>query len=318
MEFPGFYGNEQLKQNLSAAVDRGQASHFYLISGPAGSGKKTLSRLLCAALLCRASGSKPCGTCSQCRKVLGDSHPDLITVDDTEHKNVSVAIIRQARADLFVQPNEGTKKIYFVPRGQDLGIPSQNALLKVLEEPPAYGVFLILTENPERLLPTVRSRCVELKLQPLERNLLLTLLRKEFPTATPESLEGAVRRSGGWLGRARELLSGGETWLPQVRSFADAYGRQDRLALLELLVSMEKLKRDQVIPILEQWQELLSAALLCREGLPSADPVSNALAGSRTARALHHGIETLTRAISLLQGNIAPGAVCGNLVWQLS
>lgn len=82
MEFPGFWGNEQLKANLSAAVDRRRTAHFYLISGPRGSGKRTLARLLAAALLCRDAHSRPCGRCSQCRKVLNGSHPDLITVDD--------------------------------------------------------------------------------------------------------------------------------------------------------------------------------------------------------------------------------------------
>ena len=105
MEFPGFYGNEQLKANLSVAIDRGQSGHFYLISGPAGSGKKTLAGILMAALLCSSPGYRPCGTCNPCRKVLSGNHPDLITVDDDEHKTIPVALIRQARSDLFIRPN---------------------------------------------------------------------------------------------------------------------------------------------------------------------------------------------------------------------
>ena len=207
MEFPGFYGNEQLKSNLSAALDRQRPAHFYLISGPKGSGKHTLARLLSAALLCRSSGKRPCGICNQCHKALTGSHPDLITVDDTEHKTVPVAVIRQAREDLFIRPNEAERKIYFVPRAQDLGLPGQNALLKVLEEPPAYGVFLLLTDNPDKLLPTVRSRCTELKLQPLSRDILLENLRKARPDASPDAVAGAAARSGGWLGQALELLA---------------------------------------------------------------------------------------------------------------
>lgn len=318
MNFPGFYGNEQLKQNLSAAIDRGQASHFYLISGPAGSGKRTLARLLFQALMCRSEGSKPCGTCSQCRKVLNGTHPDIYTVTDAEHQVIAVDAARNARTDLFIRPNEGARKIYYVPTNQEMNAASQNALLKVLEEPPAYGVFVILSENPDQLLPTVRSRCVELKMRPLEKSLLQARLQEEFPDKTPQELDAAIRRGGGWLGKTRELLSESGGWLPQSRSFAVAYGKQDRLALLELLVSMEKLKRDQLIPILKQWQELLTAALLCREGLPSPDSVSNTLAESRTALALNQGIQTLSRAVVLLQGNVSPGAICGNLVWQLS
>ncbi len=317
MEFPGFYGNEQLKKNLSAAIDRRQAGHFYLISGPAGSGKRTLARVLSAALLCAGSGTKPCCTCNQCRKALSGNHPDLITVDDEEHKTIPVALIRQARSDLFIRPNEGTKKIYYVPRGQDLGIPGQNALLKVLEEPPSYGVFLLLTDNPDKLLPTVRSRCTELKLQPLTPDILKTQLNEAFPQADPQAVQAAILRSGGWLGQARELLSSGNIWLPETVSFAGIYGQKDHLSLLRLLVPMEKLKRDQLIPILSQWRELLSSALLCRSGLPPLDPVSRTLAAGRTPRELTQAIDALDLGLRRLEGNISPGAVCGALVWQL-
>lgn len=317
MEFPGFYGNEQLKANLSASLDRQRTAHFYLISGPKGSGKHTLARLLSAALLCRDAERKPCGTCGQCRKALSGNHPDLITVDDAEHKTVPVSVIRQAREDLFIRPNEGSRKIYFVPRGQDLGLPGQNALLKVLEEPPAYGVFLLLTDNPDKLLPTVRSRCTELKLQPLSRPLLVEKLRQAHPGAASDTIGGAAARSGGWLGQALELLEAGGGWLQQTMDFADAYGRRDHLALLRLLVPMEKLKRDQLIPILTQWRELLAASLTCRSGLPPLDTLSQSLAVSRTSSALAQAVEDLSQAIALLDDNISPGAVCGSLLWQL-
>lgn len=141
MEFPGFLGNDQLKASLSAAVDRQRAAHFYLLSGPSGAGKRTLARLLAAALLCRDPHRRPCGRCGPCRKVLAGTHPDFITVDDPDRKTVSVETVRRAREDLFIRPNEGDRKIYYVPRAQDLGLPGQNALLKVLEEPPPMACF---------------------------------------------------------------------------------------------------------------------------------------------------------------------------------
>ena len=188
MGFEGLLGNDQLKENLLAARRKNRLSHFYLLSGPRGSGKHTLANLLAAAILCKEPDG-PCGVCRSCRKVLSGSHPDYITIDDPTKKTVPVDLIREARADIFVRPNESDRKIYLFPRAQDMGIPGQNALLKVLEEPPSYGVFLLLTDNPEKLLPTVRSRCTELKLLPLQEDTLCRQLEKEFPDVEPDSVE---------------------------------------------------------------------------------------------------------------------------------
>ena len=113
-----------------------------------------------------------------------------MTVEDPEHKNVAVKIIREFREDVFIRPNESDHKIYLLP--QEMGIEGQNALLKILEEPPHYGVFILLTDNPEKLLPTVRSRCTELALQPLEPELLRRTLEKEFPDTPADSIRAAA------------------------------------------------------------------------------------------------------------------------------
>ena len=156
MDFTGFLGNDAVKARLSGAFASGRVAHSYLLCGPAGSGKHTLTRILSAAMQCEGrSGKIPCGVCSGCRKALEGVHPDIITVDDPDHKAMTVDPIRAARSDMFIRPNEGKRKIYIIPRGQDMNESAQNALLKILEEPPDYGVFLILSTNAERLLPTL-------------------------------------------------------------------------------------------------------------------------------------------------------------------
>ena len=146
MDFGQFLGNDTLKAQLSAAIDAQRLTHCYLLSGPKGSGKHTLAQLLMAAMECTAD-QRPCGRCSQCRKALQGIHPDIAVVDDTSRKTIPVDLIRQVCSDAYIRPNEGRRKIYLLPRAQDLGLPGQNALLKILEEPPEAVTFLLLCEN---------------------------------------------------------------------------------------------------------------------------------------------------------------------------
>lgn len=316
MSFETLLGNEQLKSNLSRSLGAGHVSHFYLISGPLGSGKRTLAKLLGAAILCQGA-RRPCLACHACRKVMADAHPDFITVDDPEKKTVPVELIRQARGDMYVQPNEADYKIYLFPRAQDMGLPGQNALLKVLEEPPAYGVFLLLTDNPNKLLPTVRSRCVELKLQPLEEGVLLERLGRDFPQASQEELRAAVSRSGGFLGQAKALLESGQSVGPQTELLLQALETRDHVLLLQALVPMEKWKREALTDTLNEWLELAENALFSRSGLDTVSPHARRLAAARTNIQLNALITHLQKAVAYTQSNVSPGAVCGYLEWEL-
>lgn len=314
MGFEALLGNERLKENLINSLHRDRLSHFYLISGPEGSGKHTLARLLAAALMC-TGGNRPCRRCESCRKVLDNVHPDFITVEDPEHKNVAVKIIRQVRDDVFVRPNESALKIYFLP--QSLGVEGQNALLKILEEPPAYGVFILLTDNSEKLLPTVRSRCVELKLQPLPAQVLRKALQAEFPEADSAAVDAAISRSGGYLGQAKAMLSGEQSQVRQTLDVVQAFCAWDSLLLTQTLVSMEKWKREQLIDVLQQWLAIWEEALACRSGMAALSPLSARLAAQRSAAQLSEAARNLQKAIEYAQSNVSPAAVCGWLTWAL-
>ena len=316
MGFETLLGNEQLKQNLTESLAKGRISHFYLISGPEGSGKHTLAKLLAAAILCRGK-RKPCGACDPCRKVFSGNHPDFITVDDPEKKTVTVDLIRQARSDIYVQPNESDHKIYLFPRAQDMGLPGQNALLKVLEEPPKYGVFLLLTDNPDKLLPTVRSRCTELKMLPLSEEVLRRQLRQDRPEASEEDISAAMMRSGGFLGQARQLLEEGGNLPQQTEGFLEAFGKKDALLLTQVLTPMEKWKRDALAEILQQWIELLESALASRSGIHAISARARELSRLRTAPELYRAVGKLKQALEYTLSNVSPAAVCGWLTWEL-
>ena len=315
MGFEALLGNQRIKENLQSSFAKNRVPHFFLLCGPRGSGRHTLARLLTAALMC-TDADRPCGRCEGCRKVLGGIHPDFITVDDPEKKNVPVDLVREARADIYIQPNEGQRKVYLFPRAQDMLPPSQNALLKILEEPPSYGVFILITDNAEKLLPTVRSRCTELTLLPLTEKELKIELAHRFPNASADALGAAISRSGGYLGQAIELLEGREE--PQQTSdFATAFATRNALGLTMVLTPMEKWKRDQLLPVMEQWVSLLEESLACRAGGRAISELSRSISAGRSAADILAAIRQLQKCIEYAQGNVSPAAVCGYLQWAL-
>lgn len=315
MNLQGFLGNEQLKIRLSAMFSQKKIPHCILLSGPEGSGKRTLSKLLAAAMQCTDSGMVPCRVCSQCHKALNNSHPDIIYVDDEDHKTIPVSLVREICADVYIRPNEGNRKIYVFPYAEKLSVAGQNTLLKVLEEPPAYAVFLLLASNPGILLPTVRSRCAEAHLSPLSPELMLRELHDRCPGHTESDYQLAA--STGYLGQAVARLEQ-PLYSPQTAAFAEAFAARNSLQLLELLVPMEKWKRDQILPELQAWEALLTEALsarYCRQ--PVSDQIRN-IQGSRTAPEILRAIEDIRTAEIYCNANVGTAAICGSLAVKLS
>lgn len=314
MGFESLLGNARLKENLAAGAGQGKSSHCYLISGPAGSGKKTLARLLAAAIQCKEP-QKPCLTCAHCRKVMANTHPDVITVTDPKHTKILVEQVRQIREDLFIRPNEGDKKIYIF--AQDIRDEGWNALLKVLEEPPSHGVFLLLTEHPEQILTTVRSRSTELRMQALPEDILRQALRREFPEADSQTLEAAIFRSGGYLGQAKKYLSDGTGLSQQTLDFCQSFTAADPLQLQQVTVPMEKWKRDKLIPELTVWLEMVQQALLYRSGVQAVLPLAREMALARQPEELLEAAKHLRKSIDYAQANVNCATVMCHLFWAL-
>ena len=147
--------------------------HAYILSGSREATSRK-AREMAAEALCEGSGTRPCRNCRHCRKVFHGPfpgiHPDVTAVErglnskGTLRQELVVDQIRAVGADAAVLPNEAEGKVYILPEADTLNLSAQNAFLKLLEEPPAYVTFLLCAENPERLLPTVRSRCAELRM----------------------------------------------------------------------------------------------------------------------------------------------------------
>ena len=167
--FNDILGHEQIKDHFRNAVQTGKVSHAYILSGEAGMGRKSLANAFALNLLCEKGLPDPCMQCHACKQVLAGSHPDLIYVIHEKPASIGVDDIREQINDtILVRPYSSYYKIYIVDEAEKMTVQAQNALLKTIEEPPSYAVILLLTTNPDAFLPTILSRCVQLKLKPLK------------------------------------------------------------------------------------------------------------------------------------------------------
>ena len=205
-------GNEKNLQHLSDAHRLGKLSHAYIISGPKGSGKKSLAQYIAAALLCDERPDPkegPCGKCPSCIKAKTDNHPDIIHVVHEKPGLISVSEIRQQVVDdIAIKPYYGPYKIYIISDSQYMNEFGQNSLLKTIEEPPSYGIIFLLTDNADGLLDTIRSRCIRLDMDMLPEKLIADILINENKAAPGEAFAAAGFARGN-LGLAKEL-SGNE------------------------------------------------------------------------------------------------------------
>ena len=180
-KFADIVGQEQIREHLQQAIRTGKVSHAYLFQGEQGAGKEFIAGIFAAALQCEVQGEEPCQECRSCKQAAGKNHPDIIWVSHEKPGTISVDDIRkQINSDMEIKPYYGPKKIYIVPEAQKMTVQAQNALLKTLEEPPAYAVILLLATNADALLPTILSRCVLLNLRPVRDSELEDYLMKDL------------------------------------------------------------------------------------------------------------------------------------------
>ena len=169
--FSPIIGHEQVKEALMRAAAERRPGHAYILEGDTGSGRRMLAKAFAMSLVCENFGGgrpmEPCGVCKGCRQCLTDNHPDIQVVTH-EKASIGVDDIRvQLVNDMQVRPYEAPYKVYLVPEAEKMTVQAQNALLKTLEEPPEYGVILLMTTNADLFLPTIRSRCTHLAVRPL-------------------------------------------------------------------------------------------------------------------------------------------------------
>ena len=209
-KFTDIIGQEHIKEHLQNAIRTKKVSHAYIINGERHAGKEFIAGIFAMALQCENGDIQPCQKCHSCTQALSKNNPDIIRLVHEKTNTISVEDIRkQINSDISIKPYSGPYKIYIVNEGEKMTIQAQNALLKTLEEPPAYGIILILTANKNALLPTVVSRCVVLNMKPVEDELLKNYLMEtvEIPDYKADICVAFAR---GNIGKARMLASSEE------------------------------------------------------------------------------------------------------------
>ena len=258
---PRFCYNERAQETLAAFVNGGRFPHALLLEGPEGSGRRTFAREIAAALFCRGE-HKPCGSCNQCRKVLEQNHPDVEYYGgDGSRRSFHIDTIRQLRQNAWLLPGEAPCRVCVLCGAENMTDQAQNALLKILEEPPEHTVFILTAENRAMLLPTILSRVQTIRLEPLTPVEILPVLRERCPDQPGEKLEWAAETAD-TIGQALALLA--DESLQKHAQLA-----QRMLELLcngseyDLLTAVEPVsrKREDLLEVCTQLRQLLTAEL---------------------------------------------------------
>lgn len=190
-DFEKLVGQEFVVSTLENAIQEGRIAHAYLFSGPRGVGKTSSARLLAKALNCeRGMSAHPCGECSSCREITSGTSVDVIEIDGAS--NTSVNDIRAIKEEVLFPPQSSRYKIYIIDEVHMLSTSAFNALLKTIEEPPEYIIFIFATTELQKVPATIRSRCQQFRFQLIPQELIQSCLKSAAEDLSIEADEDAL------------------------------------------------------------------------------------------------------------------------------
>ena len=255
--FQDILGHEQIIEHLQNAIKTDKVSHAYILDGPDMSGKKMIADAFSMTLECEKKGTEPCMECHSCKQALGKNQPDIIYLQHEKPNTISVDDIRsQINNDIGVKPYSSPYKVYIVDEAEKMNVQAQNALLKTIEEPPAYAVILLLTNNAEIFLPTILSRCVRLSLKAVPDEKIKAYLMENYEVPDYKA-DVCVAFAQGNVGKAIELAES-EDFNEIKNSALQLIKRLDDIELYEMAeavkqISNYKLKINDYFDLIMIW-----------------------------------------------------------------
>ena len=245
--FSEIVGHEQIKEHMQAAIRDKKPFHAYLFQGEEGVGKEALARTFAAGLQCQSeSADKPCKECVSCRQMESGNQPDVIWVT-REKASLGVDEIREQLCNTMdIKPFSSPYKIYLVPEAEKMTEAAQNALLKTIEEPPEYGIVILMTSNISALLPTIQSRCLTMEFRPRSTAVVESFVKEHCQVPDYQARASAAFAQGN-LGKAMRYAKS-EDFIERKDHIISLLRHVEQMDLSEMLAVIKDLgtRKDEV------------------------------------------------------------------------
>lgn len=232
--------HDDLMLELINTVHSGSCHQAYIFEGPDGLNVMESAKLFAASLTCQNPTSAPCGDCPVCKLTYSENNPDIVYITTEDKKSIGVDKVREMSKDVYIKPFSAERKVYIIEDGMALTDEAQNAMLKILEEPPEYAVFIIIISSSARLLPTVLSRCTKVRFTPLSVARMESYIEENYKDLSLDR-DFLVRFSQGIPKKADEIINN-----PDFEPL-----RQESFKMLIPLLSKHKISSYQVSDFLE-------------------------------------------------------------------
>ena len=321
--FKNIIGNRDAKLYFTKAIREGHISHSYIFEGPYGVGKNTFSIELAKLLLCTSTqDNKPCEICDTCHMINTGNHPDVITIQKdtkvTKIENIRTNIVRE----MEIKPYSADYKLIIVEAADTITIEGQNAMLKTIEEPPNYGIIILICENSARLLPTIRSRCINVRFNPLTKEQMEHYLDSRGITGLDKKVYAKL--SDGSIGTINDILENEQYLTLRKESIAYIIRLQaaDMIEVYNIVKEITE-QKEYIEQILELWlywyRDIAVLKAANSQDLYNLDyqqqllDMSNKLPYNKVSQNIEH----LKKAILDIKCNIYSTFVIENLLLQL-